>query len=217
MIRTLIYIFFGLFAISGCLSPVSELYPEDEEERPVPVYLVRHGWHVGVAVEYDHISEYLPEHEKMPRARYLKFGWGDNRYYPDQDPGFRLLLRAALLPTRSVLHVVGIDIPIENFFAGSDIILVQVSHEGMKEISQFITDRFRKNSDGDVVYVTQGYYTNSAFFNAVGRYYVPKTSNVWTARVLRKAGAPISPFYAVTSGNVIYQTRQFGEVIRLRD
>lgn len=217
MRQTFYYLILVLFVTAGCLSPISELYPEDEDERPVPVYLVRHGWHVGVAVESEYIVGHLPYHEEMPNARFLKFGWGDNRYYPDSDPGFRLLLRAALLPTRSVLHVVGIDIPIENYFASSDVIRVQISEEGMEQISNFISNRFRENNDGEIEFAADGLYTNSAFFNATGRYYIPKTSNVWTARVLRRAGAPITPFYAVTSGNVIYQTRKFGEVIRLRD
>jgi hypothetical protein len=94
-----IFFMFGL-AITGCLSPVTELYPEDEELRPLPVYILSHGWHVGIAIESKYIRHKFPEHEKMPEARYLKFGWGDHRYYPHDDPGIGLLLRAALLPTR---------------------------------------------------------------------------------------------------------------------
>jgi uncharacterized protein (TIGR02117 family) len=205
-----------ILIISGCLGPVTDLYPEDEELRPHPVYILSHGWHVGIAIESRHILDKIPEHDQLPLAEFLKFGWGDNKYYPHQDPGFGLLLRAALLPTRSVLHVVGIDIPVENFFTGSDIIKVKVSEDGMSNLAEFISDRFRLDNENGLTFVTDGYYTNSAFYEANGRYFVPKTSNTWTARALRQTGAPISPFYAVTSGNVIYQTRQFGEIINLR-
>lgn len=211
-----VLLIFGL-TISGCLSPVTELYPEDEELRPLPVYILSHGWHVGIAIESKYISHKFPEHDKMPEARYLKFGWGDHRYYPHDDPGIGMLLRAALLPTRSVLHVVGVDIPLENYFAGSDVIRVRVSEEGMEELAKFINDRLRLTDDGEITYTADGLYSNSAFFEANGFYYIPKTSNTWTARALRQTGAPITPFYAVTSGNVIYQARQAGEVIRLRN
>jgi uncharacterized protein (TIGR02117 family) len=205
-----------ILILSGCLRPVSDLYPDDEELRPHPVYILSHGWHVGIAFESHHILNIVPDHDQLPSTKFLKFGWGDNKYYPHEDPGFGLLMRAALLPTRSVIHVVGIDIPVENYFAGSDIIKVNVSEEGINQLANFIFDRFRLNDDSEIKYVTNGLYRQSAFFEATGRYFIPKTSNTWTARALRRTGAPITPFYAVTSGNVIYQARQFGEIINLR-
>lgn len=206
-----------LLLLSGCLGPVTELYPEDEDLRPIPVYVLSHGWHVGVAIEAEHIIDKIPDHEEIPQTRFLKFGWGDNRYYPHSDPGFGLLLRAALLPTRTVIHVVGVDSAVESYFASSDVILVRVSEEGMEKLSEFIADRFYRDDDGQIEYTDDGLYTNSSFFRATGRYFIPKTSNTWTARVLRQAGCPISPFYAVTSGNVMSQTKNFGEVIQERN
>lgn len=201
--------------LSGCLGPVKELYPEDEDQRPIPAYIVSHGWHVGIAIESEHIRHILPEHEEMPNAEFLKFGWGDNRYYVDSDAGFGLMLRAALLPTRSVIHVVGIDMPVENYFSASTIVKVQITEEGAEKMGEFIADRFRR-FDNEVRFTADGLYSNSAFFDATGFYYIPKTSNTWTARALRRTGFPISPFYAVTSGNVVRQARSDGEVIRMR-
>jgi uncharacterized protein (TIGR02117 family) len=212
MIRFLLFIIFSITI--GCLGPVQELYPDDEAERPVPVYVVSHGWHVGIAIEQDYIKHLLPDHPDMPEARTLKFGWGDNRYYTDSDAGFGLMMRAALLPTRSVIHVVGMDIPIENYFGASSIVRVQVTEEGAEELGKFIADRFRPDRDGNVQLASEGLYGNSKFFKANGLYYVPKTSNTWTARALRRTGFPITPFYAVTSGNVIQQARKNGELIR---
>jgi uncharacterized protein (TIGR02117 family) len=202
------------FILSGCLGPVKDLYPEDEAERPVTVYIVSHGWHAGIAIEADAIIDYLPDHPEMPEARYLKFGWGDGRYYTDTEAGFWLMLRAALLPTRSVIHIVGIDISMENYFTGSRIIEIKVSEEGARKMGEFIERRFRKDSDGGVIFAADGLYTNSAFFEARGRYYLPKTSNVWSARALRQTGYPITPIYSLTSGNVEQQAKRDGRVIR---
>jgi uncharacterized protein (TIGR02117 family) len=200
--------------LSACLGPVKNLYPEDEADRPITVYIVSHGWHAGIAIETDAIIDYLPDHPDMPEARYLKFGWGDGRYYTDTEAGFWLMLRAALLPTRSVIHVVGIDISMENYFTGSQVIEIKVSEDGARKMGEFVERRFRKNSDGEVIYAADGLYTNSAFFEARGRYYLPKTSNVWTARALRQTGYPITPIYSFTSGNVVQQAGRDGRVIQ---
>lgn len=200
--------------LSACLSPVSELYPEDEQERPIPIYIVSHGWHAGIAIESVYIDEFLPDHPQMPEAEILKFGWGDGRYYTDPDAGFGLLLRAALLPTRSVLHVVGVDIPLESYFSGSEIIKIQITDKGAEEFARFVDNRMRRDSDGSIVFAEEGLYLNSAFFEATGRYYLPKTSNVWTARALRQTGYPITPIYSFTSGNVTSQAKKDGEIVQ---
>ncbi|MEX0660792.1 MAG: DUF2459 domain-containing protein [Balneolaceae bacterium] len=210
------YLFLFFLVTTGCLGPVTELYPEDEDERPIPIYLISHGWHVGIAIESTYIKDHLPDHEKMPAAKYLKFGWGDGKYYSDSDAGFGLLIRAALWPTRSVLHVVGMDVPPDRYFSRSDIIKVQISRQGADEFAQFISDRFRRHDEGNVLFYDDGLYNNSSFFEATGLYYLPKTSNTWTARALRSTGYPITPFYSLTSGNVIQQARKDGEIIRLK-
>ncbi len=196
------------FLMSGCLSPVAELYPDDPEKRQVPVHIVKVGWHAGLVVESEHLGEEFPEHEDMPRAERLKIGWGDDKYYPDPDASFWLLLRAAFWPSRSVLHVVGMDVPADSYFPGAEVVTLHVSEEGMAQMSEFITGFFRLDDDGSPHFQEWGRYGNSAFYKARGRYYLPKTSNMWTARALRSAGVPVTPVYGVTAGNVMRQARR---------
>ncbi|MCC5941729.1 MAG: DUF2459 domain-containing protein [Balneolaceae bacterium] len=203
-----------LMCLTGCLGPVKDLYPDDDELRPIPVYIISHGWHVGIAIEKEQIEPFLPKHERMPQAELLKFGWGDNRYYTDSEAGFGLMMRAALLPTRSVIHVVGIDMAVENYFSRSSIVKVQITVDGAEKLAEFISDRFRLDDEGMPRFASEGLYRNSTFFEARGLYFVPKTSNTWTARALRKTGYPITPFYAITSGNVIQQARKDGELLQ---
>ncbi len=204
-----------LFFLLGCAGPVHHLYPDEESKRPIPVYIISHGWHVGVAVESAYINRHLPRHEKIPRTQYLKFGWGDRSYYPNSTAGFSLMLRAAFIPTRSVLHVVGIDRPVDQYFPSSTVVKVMVTEQGASQMGRFIADQFER-TNGTIQVAADGLYPNSTFFEAKGRYYFPKTSNKWTARALRETGYPISPFYAVTSGNVIRQASERGEVIQER-
>lgn len=203
-----------LFVVSGCLGPVKELYPENEQERPVSLFIISHGWHVGVAIHSSEIRSFLPDHPEMPEAEFYMFGWGDNRYYPHPDPGFGLLLRAALLPTPSIIHVVGIDVSVDRYFSGSEIVEIKISDKGSEKFSEFILSVFKTDEDGNIQVAADGLYTNSLFFEANSRYFLPKTSNTWAAKAIRKTGFPISPFYAITSGNVMHQVKKEGRVIR---
>ncbi|MEX0770724.1 MAG: DUF2459 domain-containing protein [Balneolaceae bacterium] len=202
--------------VTACLGPVKELYPENPEQRNLPVYLLRYSWHVGVVIEAGHMRESLPSDQRFPQAKYLEFGWGDHRYYPHPDPGFGLMLSAGLLPTKSVIHVVGMHVPPQSYFPNSDVIQIMVNKDGMERLAEFISSRFRRDPKGSLQFAADGLYPNSVFYKATGLYYFPKTSNTWTARALRKTGAPITPFFAITSGNIIYQASQFGEVIQKR-
>ena len=196
---------------AGCLGPVAELYPDDPEKRPVPVHIVKVGWHAGLIVESDQLDEDFPEHEDMPRAERLKIGWGDDKFYPEPDPSFWLYLRAGFWPSRSVLHVVGMDVAADEYFPGTEVITLHISEDGMAKMSDFISGYFRLDEDDAPQFQEWGRYGNSAFFKARGRYYLPKTSNTWTARALRSAGVPITPVYGVTAGNVMRQARSAAE------
>ncbi len=201
------WLLMAVLFFTGCLGPVAELYPEDVEERPIPVHVVKVGWHAGLIVESEHLGDAFPEHEQMPHAELLKIGWGDDKYYPDPSPSFWVTLRAIFWPSRSVLHVVGVEPPIEHYFPGSEVVTMHISEEGMEEMTEFLAGYFRTGDDGKPIYHSYGRYGNSAFFESYGRYYIPKTSNVYTARALRSAGVPITPVYAPTAGNVMRQAR----------
>lgn len=205
--------FLGLLVLTGCLKPVQDIYPPDENLREVPLYVISHGWHVGIAMHSNYFKNRLPGHPRLPDGEIYMIGWGDNRYYPDREAGVWLALRAALLPTGSVLHVVGISRPVDRYFAASTIVKIHITEEGANRIASHIAGQFSLEED-QIRFVAEGLYSESAFFEANGFYYFPKTSNKWTAQAVRKTGFPITPFYAVTSGNVVRQVKKDGVVIR---
>jgi len=200
--------------LAGCMGPIKELYPDNREQRTVPVYIINHGFHADIAIERSVIGHLLPHHEKIPQSQWLKFGWGDSKYYTTPDAGLWLGLRAILIPTGSVLHIVGFDMPAEDYFPTANIIKLRVTREGAQEMGKFIADHFRLDSHGRPHFRTEGLHDNSAFFDASGRYHLPKSSNTWTAGALRRTGYPVTPFYAITVGNLMMQARRDGEVIQ---
>ena len=200
--------------VTGCLGPVRELYPEKEEKRPISVYVVKPGWHVGIVFERRYLEEKLPDHERLPEAEFLMVGWGDNKYYPADRARVGLFLRAAFLPTGSVIHIAGFKEAPDSYFTESKILRLQLSEEGMDSMTDYIASRFSYDAQERLTFAGDGLYRNSAFFKAKGLYFFPKTSNKWAARVLRESGLPITPFYAITSGNVMRQAEKSGKVVQ---
>jgi hypothetical protein len=127
-----------LLLLAACLGPVTKLYPADPALRPVPVYLTAHGWHVGIVVEAHRILPHLPPSPHYPDGLWLEFGWGDADYYPHPDPGLGVLLKAALLPTGAVMHIVGFDHPAPQRFPQSHTVPLQLSISGMQEPAEFL-------------------------------------------------------------------------------
>lgn len=200
-------------AMTACLGP-TELYPTDESDRPVSVYLVTQGWHVGLLTESARMHALLPEIAQLPDTRYLEFGWGDGLYYTTSNAGIGLLLRAALLPTPAVMHIAGAGPTPAATFPNSTIVRLQISEAGMEAMARFIASHIDTSSNGESVYAGEGLYGDSVFMQATGTYILPNTSNRWTARALRAAGMPVTPFYALTKTNVLRQVSKHGEVIQ---
>ena len=209
-----LFLLFTAFIFAGCLNPVRNLYPADPDLREVPVYVVSHGWHAGFAIESKYILNQIPEHSELPDTKFLKFGWGDARYYSNPEAGFWIMMRAAILPTKSAIHVVGFDIPVEMYFPGSKVVEIKITQEGATELGTFIDQTIKKDKNGNPIYYSEGLYRNSVFLEAEKSYIFPRTSNKWTAKAIRKTGYPISPFYAFTSGNVIKQVSEDGVLLQ---
>lgn len=167
--------------LAGCMGPIKELYPDNPELRTITVYIINHGFHADIAIERSVIGQLLPHHEKITHSQWLKFGWGDSKYYTNPDAGLWLGLRAVLIPTGSVLHIVGFDMPAEDYFPTAKIIKVRVTREGAEEMGKFIATHFRLDNHNRPRFRTEGLYNNSAFFEATGLYHLPKSSNAWIA------------------------------------
>jgi uncharacterized protein (TIGR02117 family) len=198
---------------AGCLGPVADLYPPRAGEVAVPVYVIAHEWHAGLAVRAGDVPAALwPERADFPRAEYLEVGWGDRDYWQAHEPGIGLGFKALLLPTPSVVRVVGVSAPLAAIFPESEIIEVRLSRAGFERLSRFVHDSFARDGDTRTPPLTPG-WPDVLFYPARGAYHALRTSNTWTAAALRAAGFPITPAYALTAGNVICQTRGHGRVI----
>ena len=107
-----------------------------------------------------------------------------------------------------------IDRHIDQYFSQSGIIKVDLSQKGYERLVAFLASSYMRDDQNASIDLGPGIYGSSRFYRAEGKYFFPNTCNKWTARALRSAGCPISPFYAVRAKNVFKQTAKFGTVVR---
>ncbi len=210
-----IWILFLAVSCGACAAPVREAPAQGAGEPSKTIYLVSHGWHAGIVLQRAEIPESVwPAPGDFPDAQYLEVGWGDMDYYQTPDPHMGLILKAALLPTASVLHIVGFNGPVPAYFPYSEIIRIELSSAGLEHLSRTIAASFTTDEAGNTTSLGPGLYGNSRFYRSRETYHLFNTCNVWTARALRDAGLPISPARAISVESLMSHARKFGVVVQ---
>ncbi len=194
---------------------VAAWYPPVATPEVEPIYLVSHGWHVGIVIRRtDATVAHWPEQDDFPEATFLEVGWGDRDYYQDPDPGVGKLLKAGLWPTKSVLHVVGFSRRVTAYFPRSEIIRIDVPEAGVDSLAAYIHDAYARDDEGRPFALGPGLYGESRFYAGRQRYHVFKNCNTWAARALRAAGVRVRPAEILTADDLLAQARPFGETIQ---
>jgi len=153
----------------------------------IPLYVVTHGWHTGLAMRSSDID--FERWRPLPhpaRARYIEIGWGDRDYYPA--PGFNpwYAFKALAWPTPSVLHVVGFDAPPAHTFPASEVVELRLGPDAFEHLLAHIAASFEPHATP----VAPGLYA-SAFHPSHDKFHLFNTCNLWVARALRTAGIDV--------------------------
>lgn len=182
------------------------------------VYLVGHGWHAGLVIPRTPATAALwPEQAAFPYATFLEVGWGDRDFYQDPDPGADREIKAALWPTRSVLHVVGFSRPVTAYFLHSEIVRLDLTRAAVDSLAAYVHAAYARDEEGRPLPLGLGLYGESRFYAARERYHLFKNCNRWAARALRAAGLPLYPSEVLTTGDLFKQARPFGQTIQQAD
>lgn len=182
-----------LIACAACSVTTEEAYLPSEMGPSKDIYIVDHGLHSGIIIEKSDLPcTSLPEKDDFPRARYLEFGWGDQAFYQAKKPTLMLALRALFTPTLSVLYVVGIPAPPEQYYRGSDVMTLQFSKAEFDNLVRYISDSFERDEYGRSSVVSDGPHSGSRFYLATGKYHAFNTCNTWTENAIRSANMPIN-------------------------
>lgn len=156
------------------------------------LYLVNHGWHVGLVVARGTLSvARWPEQDDFPGAAYLEIGWGDSAFYQAPDPDLAMRLRGALVPTASVLHVVGLDRAPAQYFPRRAVVQIPLADDGADALAAYLHAAYARDATGRPIPLGPGLYGPSRFYAARGRYHLLVNCNTWAARALEAAGCPV--------------------------
>lgn len=208
-------LFLFLIITSGCLGPVKQLYPPAPGDPIKTIYVVSHGWHTGLVLDMADISgqkHLVPDFFKDSNS--IEFGWGDEGFYKSKEFSLWVTVKAAILPTPTVLHLVDLRFSVQTHFPTSGIVKVNLSEQGFKKLCEHIESSYLLDAKGSIIETGPGIYGRSRFYRSDESYFFPKTCNVWTASALRSAGCPITRIYAVRAENVFNQSKKFGIVIQ---
>ena len=199
----------------ACTSPPKVLFPLGQNEPPKIIYLVSHGWHAGIVVRRADIpSGTWPQHNDFHQAEYLEVGWGDKDYYMTPEPHLGIVLKAGLLPSASVLHIVGFSGAVTRYFPHSEIIRIELSAAGFERLCTYFENSYARDETGLSQPLDLALYGDGGFYLSRETYHAFNTCNVWTARVLRDAGCPITPAVTLTVDSLMNTAARFGSVIQ---
>ena len=199
---------------AACTGAVSDRERPRSGEASVTLYVVSHGWHVGVVLPRDGLPvEAWPESRLFPPVLFLEAGWGDRAFYQSPDAGIGLALKAAFASEASVLHVTGFDRAPTEAFPGAEIIAIELSPLGVASLARFVSQTYARDTEGKAIELGPGLYRGSRFYAATGRYSLLRTCNNWIAEALSAGGCPMSPAWAMSAGSVLRQAERCGRRI----
>ncbi len=205
----------GLLLAVRCHLPRQTTAPSPDSTSAV--YLVRHGWHAGIAVRRADVpDDRWPVLGDFPEAEYLEVGWGEARYYPGTSRGVWGTVRAGAWPTGSVVHVVPIDGSVPARFDRHTIVRIPVDSSELDALTRYVVASFARTEGGDAIPGADGYYRDSRFYRSGLPYHVFNNCNHWAAGALEAAGCDTAPRWTLTVGRVIEQARQCGTLIQRR-
>lgn len=200
-----------LCSITGCSSTgkcfVSGALPDSLRS----IYVVRRGWHTGIVVAAaDWPNRGWILLTDFPNVDYLEFGWGDERFYQAERNTLWLGSRAALWPTSSVIHVIGLPAPVTGNAHADEIVEVRIPIDGLRRLTTAIEQEFAGDRPTPSGSALSSAPTPNRFYEAKRSFFFPLMCNWWIATRLQEAGCPIQPWSVVTASRVMREAREFG-------
>ena len=197
--RAAILLLIACLPLAGCSSERTVA----DSERSQVVYVVRRGWHSGVALApADWPLRDWPLLTTFHDARYLEFGWGDADFYQAEKPGAGMALAAVLWPSSTVMEVVPLQAAPPPGTDDFEAVAVHVTNSELKAIASSLDASFEQPiSPTGKTYRTAG--GEARFYRARGNFYLFRMCNRWTAELLQLAGCSVSPRLTMTAGQVV--------------
>jgi len=205
-VRINLFIILSLFVVScaprstGCLAT--------EQQPAIEIYIVQHGWHSGIVVPTAEIEQEFSILTRLAAGyKFIEVGWGDKEFYLRDGGGFWIGLRAALLPTSSVLHLVGMNHNPEYYFPLSGVHSLHFNRAAFVKLLEFMESSFVAK-ESEVVWLAPPLYGSGGFYAAENTFHLFNNCNTWVADALGYSGCKLSYIQSLTSGGLSSQLEQ---------
>jgi uncharacterized protein (TIGR02117 family) len=196
-------------ALTGCASQgPNRLAAEAPPPGIRSVFVVAHRYHTGLAFHARDVPEAAwPARRDHPEAEFVVYGWGARDYYPRDDPGVSLALRALFTPSPSTLNVMPIAGSLPRTFLDSEIVELRVPDAGFQRMVDFVRETYELDAQGRAIPIPSGVRHQGRFYASPGTFHAFENCNTWVARALARAGLPVEPNDIVTAGTLLRQVR----------
>ena len=169
------------------------------------VFVAGRRYHTGLIVRTRDVPrDAWPALGDFPDADYLELGWGERDYYPHDDPGIALALRALFTSSRSTINVVPLTGPLPR---DTEIIELHLSQAGFARMVEFIRHSHELDAGGRALVINAGSHQQGRFYASPLTFHAFENCNVWVARALHAAGLPVDPRAALTAASLLRQVR----------
>lgn len=207
--RPLSYLKF--FLVSGALLVTFSLsiqalscHNTDDNQRNTEFYVLQAGWHTGIVLRTKDVSPAdWPEVVNYLQYTYVDIGWGDERFYQAEGNPPLLAVRAAIVPTSSVIHIVPFSVHPLKLYSGETFLKrIEATPEQFSALCRIISDSFERDENGNPI-ESRLNESSRNFFKAKGKYHIFNTCNTWVVRTLRDAGFKVNPNGVITQQHLI--------------
>jgi uncharacterized protein (TIGR02117 family) len=172
------------------------------------VFVITYRYHTGLIVRARDVPETAwPARRDFPEAEFLVMGWGEREYYPHDDPGVSLALRALFTPSPSTLNVIPVTGSLPRTFPDSEIIELRVADSGFERMVEFVRDTYELDANGGGIAIPSGVRHQGRFYASRRTFHAFENCNTWVARALQQAGLPIEPENTMTAAALLRQVR----------
>ena len=188
----------GLALLTGCASPVAELWPPAAGTAPVTVHVSVDTWHAMIA---------LPA-EGQGSPRFEEWGYAQRAWYLEGRQGVMDAVRALLSPGEGVVEVTRTD----RLWAErtpqppAEVFTLPLALEGYRRLRAHLAATRAGPEPMEV-------HGSARFYRARDDYHLFHTCHVWTARALRAAGLPMSPGTAITRAGLARQLERAARLV----
>jgi uncharacterized protein (TIGR02117 family) len=198
-----------LTLLSGCASIQADSAATGPADTTTSIYIIRRAQHTGIAIPMKGWPN--PQWallKDFSGAEYLEFGWGDERFYQAEEETLWLGVRAALWPTSSVIHVIGLNQPIRVTAQADDVVQIRLSAEELREVALAIEQEFTGASPRATGVTLAAAPVPNRFYSAKRSFYFPRMCNWWVAKHLQLVQCPVTAWTVITAGRAMKEARE---------